>query len=290
MLREEIPFGSWSLFAAILVVCVFGLADDVRHFGARAKFFGQLIAALIVVSGTSVHVMQLGDLFGFGTLFLDKWSYLVTVVALIGLMNAVNMVDGIDGLAGSLVILPLTMFAILATTSGNSLLALEIWILVGAIAGFLSFNLRLPWRPRAYVFMGDVGSLMLGLLLGWYAIKMAGIDHAPLRPITAVWIVALPLLDMGSVMLLRVLAGKSPFHADRGHTHHVLLDAGYSVTRVVTLLSAISILFGLIGLYGELYDVPEYVMFYAFIVVLGCFVWALSRPATLIAALRLDRD
>ncbi len=260
-----IPGDSWSLFAAMFITVVFGLADDVHHFSHRTKFFGQLIAALILVSGTSVHVTTFGDLLGIGNLALGKWSYLVTVISLLGLMNAINMIDGVDGLAGTLVALPLLLFALVALTAGDLRLGMEILVLLGAVAGFLVFNLRRPWQPRAQVFMGDVGGMLLGLLLGWYAIKLAGVEGGAIRPITAVWILAVPLLDMGSVMLLRLQQGRSPFQADRQHWHHVLLDGGFSTSRVVAIMAAVTLFIGLAGLYSDRAAFPEYVMFYVFI-------------------------
>jgi UDP-N-acetylmuramyl pentapeptide phosphotransferase/UDP-N-acetylglucosamine-1-phosphate transferase len=161
LFHQKIPGESWSLLAAMSVAVAFGLADDLRQVGYRTKFFGQLIAALIVVSGTNVHVMQFGDLFGFGDLVLGKWSYLVTVISIIGLMNAINMIDGLDGLAGTQVLIPLVLFALAAGFTGDAQLMLEISVLAGAVTGFLAFNLRTPWMRRARIFMGDVGGFRL---------------------------------------------------------------------------------------------------------------------------------
>ena len=285
-LKGGIPGGSWSLLAAMLVALVFGLADDMRQFGYRTKFFGQLIAALIVVSGTSAHVMVFGDLIGAGYLELGKWSYLVTVISLIGLMNAVNMIDGLDGLAGTVVAIPLAIFGLVALLAGEVAMGMEILSLTGVVCGFLALNLRLPWQPRARAFMGDVGGLLLGLLLGWYAIKLAGTYHAAIRPITAVWILALPLLDMGGVMSLRILSGKSPFHADRRHLHHLLCDAGLSVSQIVAIMALASLVFGIAGLRADHAGIPEYVMFYAFLILLGLYVFVLSRAAPISRAIQ----
>ncbi len=95
-----------SLLIALLVTVAIGLADDAHEIGHRSKFFAQLIAALVIVSGTDVHVRHFGDILTFGDLVLNKWSYLVTVVAIIGLMNAFNMIDGLDGLAGTQAMAP----------------------------------------------------------------------------------------------------------------------------------------------------------------------------------------
>ena len=168
---------SVTLMVALLVTVGIGVADDAHEIGHRSKFFAQLIAALLIVSGTEVHVAHLGDIFALGDVVLDKWSYLVTVIAIIGLMNAFNMIDGLDGLAGSQVLIPLLIFWGVAHAAGNANLAMELLVLAGAVSGFLLFNLRAPWRKRALVFMGDTGGLLLGLLLAWYSIKLGGAAH-----------------------------------------------------------------------------------------------------------------
>lgn len=290
LLQDRIPGESWSLLVAMSVAVVFGLADDLRQVGYRTKFFGQLIAALLVVSGTTVHVMHFGDLLGFGDLILGKWSYLVTVISIIGLMNAINMIDGLDGLAGTQVLLPLILFFVASGFSGDTQLGLEILTLAGAVTGFLALNLRTPWLSRARIFMGDVGGLLLGLMLTWYAVKTAGLPTSPLRPITAVWVLAVPLLDIGSVMLLRLLQGKSPFHADRQHLHHVLFDAGCSTSCVVAIMAALALLCGMLGIYADMRDIPEYMMFYGFISLWLVYLALLARPQLISKLMRGSSD
>lgn len=284
----ELPGDSLSLLAAMSLAVAGGVIDDARDIGHRSKFTVQVLAALIIVSGTSVHVTQLGNLAGIGEIVLGKWAYLVTTLSIIGLMNAVNMIDGLDGLAGSLVALPLVILAGVAATAGESRLGFEMAVLAGAVGGFLFFNLRTRWRARAVVFMGDPGGLLLGLLLAWYSVKLAGTMSPVLKPITAVWILAVPLLEMGSVMLLRIGQHKSPFQADRQHLHHLLVDAGYSVPQVVAIMSAISLGLALVALIGERAGVPEVLMFVAFLGLWAGYLWALlHRRCVLGVAMRI---
>lgn len=285
-LAGGIPGGSWSLLAAMAITVAVGVADDMHEIGHRSKFFAQIIAALVVVSGTSIHVLHFGDLLGFGDIELGKWSYLVTALAIIGLMNAINMIDGVDGLAGTVVLLPLLMFAWVAVDSGDVRLGVEILILAGAIVGFLVFNLRSPWRSPARVFMGDTGGMLLGLLLAWFSVKLAGAEQSPINPITAVWILAVPLLDMGSVMLLRMSQHKSPFYADRQHMHHVLLDAGYSTSQVVAVMAGASLVYGLIGLQAQRAGVPEHLLLFAFLGLWASYLLALAQPHRVVQMLR----
>jgi UDP-GlcNAc:undecaprenyl-phosphate GlcNAc-1-phosphate transferase len=277
-LSGNITSQSSSLMIALLVTVGIGLADDAHEIGHRSKFFAQLIAALIIVSGTDVHVARLGDIFALGDVILGKWSYLVTVISIIGLMNAINMIDGIDGLAGTQVLIPLLMFLGVAQAAGDAASAIDLMVLTGAISGFLIFNLRTPWRKRALVFMGDTGGLLLGLLLAWYAIRLAGRSAAPLKPITAVWILAIPLLDMGAVMFLRMIQRKSPFSADRQHLHYILRDAGFSVSQVVGLMAILSIALSLSAMFADAQGVPEAVMFAGFVVLLLSYLALLANP------------
>ena len=281
-----LPGQSGSLMFALVITMAIGVADDAREIGHRSKFFAQLIAGLLVVSGTEVHVMHLGDMFAIGDVVLGKWSYLVTVIAIIGLMNAINMIDGVDGLAGTQVLISLLVFLTVALVAGNTRLAMELMILASAVAGFLIFNLRSPWRKRALVFMGDTGGLLLGLLLAWYSIRLAGgMNASPLRPITAVWIIAVPLLDMGAVMFLRMTQHKSPFNADRQHLHYVLLDGGLSVSQVVWLKAAASVTFSLLATSAQAHGVPEAAMFGVFVALLLGYMVLLARPAVVLKAL-----
>lgn len=275
------PFQSASMLAALILVTAIGVADDARELSHRAKFVAQTAGAVIIVSGTSVWVTHLGDLAGVGSLDLGKWGLLVTVVSFVGVMNAINMIDGIDGLAGSVSLVSVVLMGYLALADHSSSLVFELLLLAGAILGFLSLNLRVAGRSRARVFMGDTGGMVLGMLLAWYSVKLAGSPTSTINPITAVWLLAVPLLDMGSVMLLRLHQGKSPFHADQQHLHHVLLNAGYSVNQVVAIMAGFALLYGLVGIAAERSGVPEVVMFVAFLGLWAAYVAGLKHPQVL---------
>lgn len=274
----HVPFGSWTLLCALLLVTVIGVADDARELSHRAKFVAQALGAIVIVSGTSIWVTQLGDLVGLGVIDLGKWSLAVTVIAFVGVMNAINMIDGLDGLAGSVAIGPVLLMAFLAMAAGAPLLMFELLLFAGAILGFLSLNIRFPGRSKALVFMGDTGGMVIGMLLAWYSVKLAGSTSSVIHPITAVWILAVPLLDMGSVMLLRLHQRKSPFHADQQHMHHLLLQGGYSVNQVVAIMAGFSFAYGLIAVVAQRSGVPEAAMFVAFLGLWGVYLLGLKNP------------
>lgn len=275
------PFESSSLLVALAVVTAIGIADDAHELSHRAKFVAQAIGAGIIVSGTSIWVTGLGDLIGIGDIELGKWAILVTIISVVGVMNAVNMIDGLDGLAGSVSMMSVLVLALLALDGGQVHLGFELLLLGAAIAGFLFLNLRLPGRARALVFMGDTGGMIIGMLIAWYSIKLGGSSNAQIKPITAVWILGMPLLDMGSVMLVRLMQRKSPFHADQQHLHHVLLHAGYSVNQVVGIMSFLALALGAFAVGAERSGVAQATMFLSFIAIWAAYVLALKNPSVM---------
>lgn len=262
----------YALFAALLILVLVGLLDDMRDLSARSRFVAQIFAALLMTSWGGVVIGDLGDLFGRGNVQLQGWTIPFTVFSVIGVINALNMIDGADGLAGGVSLVVLALFASVAMFLGMALHATLIITLAAAVLGFLVFNMRSPWRAKASIFMGDAGSMMLGYALAWFAVDLGRI----ITPITMVWIFAIPLMDTVSCMLRRIMKGRSPFSADREHLHHVFMRAGLSVSNAVLLIVLISFLMGLIGLAGWHYNVPEYVMFYSFTLIFVIYYLAMS--------------
>ncbi|MBK9245745.1 MAG: undecaprenyl/decaprenyl-phosphate alpha-N-acetylglucosaminyl 1-phosphate transferase [Burkholderiales bacterium] len=274
----SVPGQSLSLLAAMLVTVVIGVLDDAHEIGYRSKFFAQLAAALILVSGTTVHMTHFGNLLGLGPIELGKWTVLVTVMSIVGVMNATNMIDGADGLAGSALLPPVLAYALVAASGGQGRVSSELLLLGWRDRGFSGLQSAHPWLSRALVFLGDAGGLLLGLLLAWYSMVLSGRPGAPLSPIEAVWIMGVPLLDMGSVMLLRISQRRSPFFGDRQHMHYVLLDGGYSVNQVVAMMATASATLGLATLVARELAVPEVALFAAFLALWGGWLVALARP------------
>jgi UDP-GlcNAc:undecaprenyl-phosphate GlcNAc-1-phosphate transferase len=113
--------------------------------------------------------------------------------------------------------------------------------------------------------MGDAGSMFLGFMLAWYFISMSQGEGRIISPVTTLWIFALPLFDTVGIMLRRIVRGRSPFAADREHLHHIFLLAGFSVCRTVTVMLLLAMTFGMVGLLGEFFGIPDGVMFWSFI-------------------------
>jgi UDP-GlcNAc:undecaprenyl-phosphate GlcNAc-1-phosphate transferase len=221
-----------GLLAAGFLIVLLGLFDDLRGMRGRYKLLGQvLIALLLVYSGMRIEKFAL-----FGQLWELHWLAVpFTVFWFLGSINTINLIDGIDGLASSVgLVLSLTIAAI-TFSQGNALDTIIMLALAGALLGFLRFN----FAP-ASIFLGDSGSMLIGLLIGAIAIhawiKSAAV-FALIVPV-AVWTV--PILDSAAAIVRRKLTGRSLFAPDRGHLHHSLLVRGWSVRQAVLFISLIS--------------------------------------------------
>lgn len=257
-----------ALAVALFLLVFGGAADDMRDISAESKLLVQLVAALLMTSWAGVQVRQLGNLFGFGPLQLYDWAIPFSVVCAIGVINAINMVDGLDGAAGGISLtasLWLGYAALLQNLGSQVTLLL---VLAAAIAGFLVWNVRFPpLREQASVFMGDAGSMMLGLALCWFSIDVTQGEGRTLAPIVCMWILAVPLLDMSRVMFVRYRRKVRIFDADRQHLHHLLLARGMSHQGASVTMAVISALCGGLALAAWRAGVPDGVLTYAFIAV-----------------------
>jgi UDP-GlcNAc:undecaprenyl-phosphate GlcNAc-1-phosphate transferase len=263
------PSHFFGVAAAIMLTLVGGTLDDRHGLRASLKFAFQITAALLIALWGGALLTHFGELVGPAPLSLGRWSLAITVVCIVGLMNAINMTDGLDGLAGTQMLAACLGFGYAAVSAGDTETFTVVCLVTGAVAAFLVHNARVPGGASARVYMGDAGSLMLGLLAAWLAIRLAMSQRPGLAPITAVWIVALPLADMGTVMVRRLLRGKSPFIGDREHLHHLLLDFGMSPQRTTAVLFAASIALGAVGIAAERAGIPQYAMFAVYLAYLS---------------------
>lgn len=216
--------------AAVLIFCT-GLADDLWGVAAWKKLGLQAMAAVYLYqSGVQIRTLagtQVDGFISFGlTLF---WLLLCT--------NAFNLVDGMDGLAPGLGLLATFTTLLVAVLQGNLALAIAVAPLAGSLLGFLRYNL-----PPASIFLGDSGSLLIGFLLGSYAIVWTQKTATLLGLLAPIMAFAVPLLEVALSVGRRLLRGKPLFGADRGHIHHRLLDRGWSAKRTVVALHVVGLL------------------------------------------------
>lgn len=267
----------WGLFTSLSIIVLIGFLDDRTGLSVRRRFLAQGIAALILALFAGAQLTNLGNLFGFGPVALGVLAVPFTIFAVVGVANALNLSDGMDGLAGGLALNATFFLAVAADFSGRERTLVALLILAGALIGFLYFNMRFPWQRRAKVFMGDCGSLMLGFLLTWAVIRVTQAEKNPLPPAAALWFFAIPLLDTVSLMLRRMLKGKSPFHPGRDHLHHILLRVGYTDSQVVRFIHLVAVTFGLVGFFGWRWGVPDAVLFYGFLAMFGLYFYGVQH-------------
>lgn len=251
-----------SLVAGMGILLAVGLIDDLIDLSAGAKLFSQVFVAILMVSWGEVQIHTLGDLVGVKPVELGEWAIPFTVLCTVLMINAINMADGTDGLAGGLSAVALFMLLAGGALGEASRAFIGIsGVLLAAVIGFLCYNLRVPGRRYAKVFMGDSGSMMLGFALAWLAVYLSQVEKIGIYPVSIAWILILPVLDVVTLYVRRVMKGRSPFTADTEHLHHVLLRSGFSVTTTVWLLIAVMAVFGLIGLVGWQQGWPQHWMF-----------------------------
>lgn len=264
--------------AALLLLLTTGALDDRFTVPAWIKFGVQFVAAFMIVMPGDTAVEGLGNLMGFGPLWMGWGGIPFAVIAAVLLINAVNLMDGLDGLAAGKGFIVMFWIAICAMLADNAGAAAYSSILMAALAGFLVYNLRHPWREKASVFLGDAGSLALGLSLAWFVIRYSQGADAVMEPVVVAWLLAIPIYDICGQFARRVSQGRHPFDPDHNHFHHHFIHAGMTPGRATAAILAIAFLTGAIGVGGMLLDVPEYVMGYSWVALLLLHIYMSMRP------------
>lgn len=234
----------WILVGAVIIVGL-GIVDDRKALGAKFKFVVQIFAAAIpvVLGGLRIEVFTNPFVFSDSLYWsVGALSIPITIVWIVAITNAVNLIDGLDGLAvGVSSIASMTMLAV-ALFIGEIEIAVILAALAGACVGFMPYNLN-----PAEIFMGDTGSTFLGYMLATMSIQGLFKVYALISFAVPFLILGLPIFDTGFAMIRRVLSGRSPFSADRGHVHHRLIDMGFNQKQAVAILYVISVVLGLIA-------------------------------------------
>ncbi len=221
-----------TLLESAAVLALLGALDDRFDLSVRDRLLIQAIVILTVIASTGVYVHTLGRIFGHEITF-GLLGPPLTVIAVIGLVNAFNMMDGIDGLTGSLELVSIIAIVLFSAPSPLHGVIVLLALLATASLPYLVANLGFMGRK---IFLGDAGSMLIGYLLAWALIRMSQIPQTHLSPVDVLWCVALPVFDTFAVMYRRLRQGRSPFKPDRGHIHHILLDAGLGPRATLVVL------------------------------------------------------
>ena len=231
------------LLTACIILFAMGLKDDLSGVNSRTKFFIQFIVASILVLAGKIRLTSMYGVFGIHT--LPYWpSVALSILTIILVVNAFNLIDGIDGLAATTGIVANGSFAGLFIYMHQYELAAVSLAMVGAIFGFLKFNLT-----PAKIFMGDTGSLLIGLISVVMAVKFIELNKFTSikspevfsAPALAVAILIGPIFDTLRVFIMRIATGVSPFTADRNHIHHRMLRLGFTHLQTTLILAGLNV-------------------------------------------------
>lgn len=221
-----------AFMVAALGLVVVGAWDDARKVSPYTRLAVQAGAVLTLGYFGDVFLRDLGNLLPGGALLELGWfSVPFTVFVGVGLINAFNMSDGVDGLCGTFALIALAGLGILSGLAGRDVESALIVLLCGGLVGFLIFNVRVPGRSQAKVFLGDAGSYLMGLSILYLTVELSQGEDRAIAPVSALWLCMLPLFDTVGMILRRLRRGKSPFSADREHIHHVFLLAKFTVAE-----------------------------------------------------------
>ena len=247
------PVGSGDLqyfVASAIVIFFLGIKDDILILSPAKKFIGQLVAAGIIIKFGGIQITNMHGFLGI-TAIPHIASIIFTLFTVVVIVNSFNLIDGVDGLAGSLGLLASLVFGGYFMYVGQTIYAVMAFSLAGSLIGFLVYN----FSP-AKIFMGDTGSLLIGLINSIMVVKFINIAgneavKLPLEatPALGMAILIVPLFDTLRVFGLRIFDRRSPFSADRTHVHHFLLDLGFSHRKVTLLCVGTNIAFILLAFF-----------------------------------------
>ena len=264
---REVLYKIYGLVIAATFVVALGLWDDIKNIKPWVKLLFQVIVAFFLF-GCGFRIQVVTNIFFGGEYHLPIYiSTLITVLWFVGMINAMNLIDGLDGLAAGITIIASCALMLVSFFLKNPINIIILSALTGACLGFLKYN----FYP-AKIFMGDAGSMFLGLVLG--AIALLGSQHkaatavALLTPISALFI---PIADTFIAILRRIVEKRPIFRADKEHLHHRLLIIGLNHRQIVVFLYLVTLYLGMFSFLFVL--IPDkYALILLFLLALGLFM------------------
>ncbi len=250
-----------GLLVAALIVVVTGFVDDRFGMRGRHKLFWQIIAAMVAVgSGDMIHSVDILGIY----IPIGVFGFAITAIWVLGSINAFNLIDGVDGLAGTVgfvISLALGIISVLRNDLPDAMIA---FAMAGSLLGFLYFN----WSP-ATIYLGDAGSMLIGLLLGTIALRCSVKEFATAAaaPMLAIW--SILIFDSSAAVLRRKLTGRSIYDCDRGHIHHRLQSKGYNDKQTSIFVGVLCTLTSIAAVASVYYNLPTLGIGMAILVVAG---------------------
>lgn len=246
-----------SLFTGMGLLVIIGGVDDSRHIPAIRKLFLQCAVILLLVFFFDVRITSLGRIGDIPLTLATPFSQALTVVCFLGFINAFNLADGMDGLAGGIALVTVLTFLFLDQIAGRGTFTFPLTALALCLGCFLTINMRSPWRKKALVFLGDAGSLGIGMALAWFGVAFSQGESAVISPALVPWLLAYPVFDMLSVIINRLLQKSPLLRADNLHLHFQIQRTGLSVHKSCVFLLALSLLYSVAGITAWKSGLPD---------------------------------
>ncbi|WP_429126830.1 UDP-N-acetylglucosamine--undecaprenyl-phosphate N-acetylglucosaminephosphotransferase [Aeromonas media] len=274
----------YVLCASVLVIM--GAIDDKYDVDYRIRLVVQILISCAMIFGAGLSLKSLGGLAFGHEIVLGPLGYIVTVFAVLGAINAFNMVDGIDGLLGGLTLVTFGGLAYLNYIDEQLLLARFCLLMMIVVIPYVVLNLGFPFGTRRKVFMGDAGSMLIGFTVIWVLLQGTQGPKAQMNPVTALWLIGIPLMDMICIMVRRIRKGVSPFRPDREHLHHICLRAGLSSHQALVVICGTAALLAVVGIALEYGSVPEWVSLLLFSLVFVLYYQLLNNIWRILAKIK----
>lgn len=242
---RDIPF----LIPAAIVIFAIGVKDDILITAPIMKLLGQLVAAFIIVGLGDVRITDFHGFFGLEPDYF--WSMFLSILFVVFIINGFNLIDGVDGLASFAGIITISTFSFWFYFNGFEAMPVLGTIIVGSLTAFVYYNV---FSERQKIFMGDTGSLLIGLFVAVFAIKFMEANTETMRPnlkfftmtsapAVTLGVIVVPVIDTLRVFFRRISMGQSPFVADKSHIHHRLLTLGLTHLQISLVLASVNIFF-----------------------------------------------
>lgn len=274
----------YVLCASVLVMM--GAIDDKYDVDYRVRLVVQILISCAMIFAAGLSLKSLGYIFFSHEINLGPLGYIFTIFAVLGAINAFNMVDGIDGLLGGLTMVTFGALSYIHYADGQLPLARFCILIMIVVIPYICLNLGFPFGGRKKVFMGDAGSMLIGFTVIWVLLQGTQGPKAQMNPVTALWLIAIPLMDMTCIMVRRIRKGASPFKPDREHLHHICLRAGLSSHQALVVICGVATLLAVVGIALEYGGVPEWISLLLFVLVFFLYYQLLNNIWRILAKLR----
>lgn len=260
----RIPYFQFAM-ASALIIFFLGLEDDISELSPLKKLIGEIIAAGIIIDLGGIRIASLQGFLGIYTLN-HTFSDFLSLFVIVAIINAFNLIDGIDGLSSGVGILASAVFGTWFYLTGHVELAVMAAILIGALLAFFRFNF---FSEAKKIFMGDIGSLLLGFILSIFAIRFnelnatmntSSIYFIKAAPSVSIGILIIPVFDTVRVMFVRAMRGVSPFKPDKRHLHHYLLELTDSHQKATLILLTFNLFFILLSFWFRNLDIGSHII------------------------------